>query len=725
MQITKFRVNNLCCAGEEKLIHSALEDMLGIDQISVNILSRFAIIKHCGVQCCAPPDKILSVLNGLHLGVSIQDINDNELEKGKGAVWTWQDAQRYGYVALVDLLFLAGLIVYLIPSTHRIGPWILLSSLILGILPVLRSCVIAVFSRHTIDINILILVACIGSLVTQDYFDAALVIALFLSSELLEQGLMTRIQRLIEEHLHQTIPKKAFLTTGEAVPIEALQVGQHIAVRAGELIPCDGTIVKGDAVIDESSLTGESIPVQKDAGKDVLSGTVVQNGYLEVEITKPPSQNTIRQLQTMIEEIQSHAGQYAKIVDFFSLYWTPLIILACVSVILIGGGVSGDWLGFTMRGLVILVLACPCAIVISAPIPTSCAMALAAKSGLVLRNAAVLDKLTAVDTLCLDKTGTLTKGFFSITHRSFLAHPFFAPEQIMEGVVAMEQKSTHPLANAIVSDYFGCVADLATTTSSSLPMVKRLRVLEGIGMEARVYFQSHGDEYSVMKIGNERVLISPSSPSIVTHISDFRAQAKGDIVLYITVDDTLVGMLALADVLRPEAPQFLLQSREKHGLDVFMLTGDNATVAAAVCNTLNVPVDHCFAQLFPQEKLAKIRALQSPSSPVQQADTSDVEQGMVHVVRGAPLSNNKKVLMIGDGINDAASLAAATVGCAMGASGTAMASVAADMILLQDNLLLIPEVITLSKTTHSIIIQNIVFAVAVKLMGIVLAVLGE
>lgn len=757
IQVTKFRVNNLCCAGEEKLIRGALQDVIGVENVSINIISRFAIIRHCAVHCCAPTEKILQILNDLHLGVSIQDINDHTQPQGVDE-WTWDDIYSYGYVALVTVIFIIGLILYLITDTHdNVAPWVFLTSMIIGIFPILKSCWIALVSRHTIDINVLIIVAVAGSVATQDYFDSSLVIALFLCAELLEHTLMHRIQHLIAQNLNQTIPKQAFLTDGKTVNIVDLQIGQRIAVRAGEMIPCDGKIVKGDAVIDESSLTGESIPLQKAKGKLVSSGTVVQNGYIEVEITKSPDESTINQLQNMIQEVQSNAGQYAKLVDFFSFYWTPFIILAAVSVIVIGGCVTKDWWSFTHRGLVILVLACPCSIVISAPIPTSCAMAIAAKRGLVMRNSIVLDKLASIDTIAVDKTGTLTKGFFSITNREFFAHTIFTSDQIMQGIVAIEQKSTHPLAHAIVSDYFGCIAEILVKQAeegSTLPEVKKLRVIEGVGIEANVKV-TH--EYMHMIVGNDRVLsnnqyVTLSSPELLA-VQAFQAKTIGQIVLYTILDKQLVAMLSLADVIRPEADRFIT-SAHKQSLEIFMLTGDNNHVAESVCETLNIPLQNCFSKLFPHEKLMKIQELQHQeithkaygqqstaggASNESSTIVVDIELTNTKVIKTNPTSTTsaeyhavstkstkaKKILMVGDGINDAASLAAATVGCAMGAGGTAMASIAADMILLQDNLLLIPQAIDLSKATLNIILQNITFSVVIKIIGIFLAVFGK
>lgn len=697
IQTTKFRVSNLCCAGEEKLIHSTLEKMTGIEHIAVNIIGRYAMIKHCTMECCSPSERIMDSLNQVHLGVSIQDIN-NQDSHGDDAL-TWMEIGSRSYVVLVAVLFLIGLVLYLIPHHHYDSQWLFIVSIILGILPILHASGITLFVRHSIDINILIVVAVAGALASKEYFDGSLVVSLFLLSELIEHIVMEKVQRLVSISASDIVPKQAYLANGQTIEVNALKIGDVIAIRAGEMIACDGVVVKGEGVVDESSLTGESIPLQKKKGDQVLSGTVVQNGYMEVEINKDPQLSTIKQLQQAVEDVQADKGQFAKMVDAFALYWTPLIIVATLALVLLGGGLTGNWWDYLHRGLVLLVLACPCAIVISAPIPTVCTIASAAKAGVLIRGSSAIEKLCLVDTVAVDKTGTLTKGFFKVTENLLLVKPDDSDGiDVRLFVAALEQKSTHPLANAIVSDYCGCIAEMAES-NIQFPAVRKIVVKEGVGMEGWVEVE---DDWKHLAIGNERLLranggkVRPST-SHQKLIDDFTNRHACQVILYVALDDELMLLIALADEVRSEAAPFVNSLQQQRGLDVVMLTGDHEQVAKLVCQDLSI--NKCFARLLPQDKLAKIKSMQE--------------------------DEGKHLMMIGDGINDSTALACATIGVAMGVGGTAMAITAADVVLLNDNLSLIPKSLAFAHFAKQVILENVIFAVVIKIVAIVLAILGK
>jgi Cd2+/Zn2+-exporting ATPase len=696
IQTTKFRVANLCCAGEEKLIHSTLEKMVGIDHVAVNIIGRYAMIKHCTMDCCSPSEKIMESLNQVHLGVSIQDINNAD-ENGHEKL-SWSEFGHRLYVMLVAVLFLIGLVLYLIPEHHYDSEWLFITSIILGIIPILYASGIALLLRHNIDINILIAVAVAGALASKEYFDGSLVVALFLLSEMIEHIVMEQVQRLVSVSAGSIIPKQAYLATGQTIEVMALKIGDVIAVRAGEMIACDGIITKGEGVVDESSLTGESIPLQKKKGDTVLSGTVVQNGYLEIEINKDPQQSTLKQLQQAVEDVQADKGQFAKLVDAFALYWTPLIIVATLFLVLVGGGVTGEWWDYLHRGLVLLVLACPCAIVISAPIPTVCTIASAAKAGVLIRGSSAIEKLCLVDTVAVDKTGTLTKGYFKVTENLLLQDPAEAAEvDVRLLVAALEQKSTHPLANAVVSDYCGCIAEMAES-SMKFPAVRKVVVKDGVGLEGWVEVE---DDWKHLAVGNERLLrahggkVKPSTV-IQKKVDDFVNRHAAQVILYVALDDELVLLISLADEVRPEAPSFIHSLQQQRGLDVVMLTGDHKDIATLVCQDLGIA--HCHARLLPHDKLAKIKSMQD--------------------------EDHKYLMMIGDGINDSTALACATIGVAMGVGGTAMAITAADVVLMNDNLALIPKSLAYAHYAKQVILENVIFAVVIKIVAIVLAIMG-
>jgi Zn2+/Cd2+-exporting ATPase len=414
LQQTRLRVANLCCAGEERIIRTTLEDICGIEEISVNIIGRYAIIKHCAMTCCAPTDRIVDMLNGKQLGVSIQEANDHEANIPDGPEYL------HIFHGLLVVLFFIAAVIFDGTGEHQTYYYIgYIICTAIGLIPILYDSFIALY-RRTLDIHILMAVAIAGAIASHEYLDAALVVTLFVLAEVMEGEIMRRVRNAVQSGVG-SIPKSAILLNGETVAVDDLKIGDKIAIRAGDMILADGIVSGGHGVVDESALTGEAIPIAKAEGDKVISGTVVQNGYLEVEITVDPRESTVRKLNDKVSEVQADRGQFAKLVDQFAGAWTPFILVAATALVIIGGVATGDWYKWTNRALVLLVLACPCAIVIAAPIPSVCTIAIAARNGVLIKGSTVVENLGVVKTLAVDKTGTLTKGFFSVVDRSLFS----------------------------------------------------------------------------------------------------------------------------------------------------------------------------------------------------------------------------------------------------------------------------------------------------------------
>lgn len=410
LQQTRFRIANLCCAGEERIIRATLEDICGVEDISINIIGRYAIVKHCGMTCCAPAEKIADLLNGKQLGASIQEANDHEVNV--------PDDPKYLNIlhGVIVVLFFIAAVIFDGTGEHQAYYFIgYIVCTAIGLIPILHDSIIALY-RRTLDIHILMAVAIAGAVASHEYLDAALVVTLFVLAEVMEGEVMRRVRNAVQMGIGG-MPKSAVLLTGESILVDNLKIGDKIAVRAGDMILADGVVCGGNGVVDESALTGEAVPISKNHGDKVISGTVVQNGYIEVELTVDPHESTVRKLNDKVSEVQADRGQFAKLVDSFAGAWTPFILIAALTLVLIGGGLSGDWYKWTNRALVLLVLACPCAIVIAAPIPAVCTIAIAARNGVLIKGSTVVENLGIVKTLAVDKTGTLTKGFFSVVDR--------------------------------------------------------------------------------------------------------------------------------------------------------------------------------------------------------------------------------------------------------------------------------------------------------------------
>jgi len=785
IQATRLRVANLCCIKEEQLIRKTLEEsafMKGIESISINLIGKYAIIKHCNTDCCAPSTKMVELLNTKHLGVSIQDIHDHNGADSKEGSSSFL-AYLFGdlpvpqvlHCLLISCMFIIGLVLSLIPHNQHyllISNWIFIVASIIGALPILRDGFIAVFYQYTIDIHILMLIAIIGSLVGSEYFDSSLVVALFNNANLLEKYIMLRVQKAISLSSSSTIPKSTFsVTKNKTIPVEELEINEVIAVRTGEMVLSDGKVVKGEGVIDESALTGESQPITKKKNDVVHGGTILQNGYLEIQILKNPKESLIYKLYQTIEEVSADRGRYANLVDQFALYWTPLVILITLSLVLIGGGVSDEWWDYFQRGLVLLILACPCAIVISAPIPSVSAIANSSKHGVLIKGSTIIEKLSTIDTVTVDKTGTLTKGFFKIHEKVLVSDDDLGSgsndvqskndliDEYMFYVASLEQRSTHPLSYAIISDFCGCVSEMDEKIGT-LSEIKKLVIKEGVGIEGWVKDRENKFEWKYVVIGNEKLLKAhggsyrPSSQQTKMIESFTEKAGKDKMILFIVIDDELKLLLSLSDELRDQSKSFVQYLTKNLSFDCFMLTGDHEVIAKSICQEIAIPESHCFSRLLPHEKLEFVKyyqaideeliasvdlkstyaAVPQDSSKTLGTVKNDIENQLDEdendtlshrfQKQNEKMRRNRKILMIGDGINDSTALAASTVGVAMGANGTAMAVSAADVVLMTENLLLVPYAIEISRYACSTIFENVTFAVVVKIVAVILAIAG-
>eukprot|EP01034_Spumella_vulgaris_P043657 gene43657-54237_t len=286
---------------------------------------------------------------------------------------------------------------HFVPALHDATVGVYLTSTALGIIPILHASYVTLILRHTLDIHVLMLIAIVGAIAAEEYFDASLVVSLFTGAELIESLVMMRVRHAVRASSSGTVVKEAFLVSGQKVLVSELKVGDVLAVRAGEMVLGDGVVVKGEGVVDESALTGESEPVRKKNGSAMLSGTVVQNGYMEVRLSTDAAGSTLSRLNQAVLDVQADRGEYARLVDQFSLYWTPGVLLTAFLFVVVGGAVTKNWHLYLYRGLVLLVLACPCAIVIAAPIPAVCAISSAAKHGVLIRGSSVIERMGRVN----------------------------------------------------------------------------------------------------------------------------------------------------------------------------------------------------------------------------------------------------------------------------------------------------------------------------------------
>ena len=529
------------------------------------------------------------------------------------------------------------------------------------------------------------------------YVEAASLAFLFNVAELLEQYSVNRARNSLEELLSLSPDTARVRRDGDEVevPVEDVSVGDTVLVQPGEKIPMDGTVVAGDSAVNQAPITGESVPVDKTAGDDVYAGTINEQGYLEVEATTTANENTISRIIELVENAQANKTEREQFVERFSGYYTPVIVTFAI---LTAGGPpllwGAPWDVWFLRGISLLVIACPCAFVISTPVTVVSGITSAAKNGVLIKGGNHLEAMGEVEAIAFDKTGTLTKGELTVTDVIPLGEN--TQEDVLRCASGLEQRSEHPISDAIV--------DHATTQDVPPRDVSNFESITGKGVRADLDGTAHyagkpglfadlGFDLSHVHLATDGGVVSQETRELCERtgcldlIEDTipRLQFEGKTVILVGTEDELEGIIAIADEVRADAT-FAIDHLRTAGVEqLIMLTGDNEGTARAVAN--EVGIDDYRAGLLPDEKVEAVEEL---------VDEFDA------------------VAMVGDGINDAPALATATVGIAMGAAGTDTALETADIALMADDLTKLPYLYDLSHTANGVIRQNIWSSLGVK-----------
>lgn len=546
-----------------------------------------------------------------------------------------------------------------------------LVALVVGGVPIAWSGFRAL--RHgVVSMDLLMTLAVAGAVILQEWTEAATVVCLFALAHLLEEYSMGRVRRAIRA-LMDLSPSKALVRrngTTQMVPVEEVPVGTHVMVKPGERIPLDGIVVEGHSTVDQSPITGESMPVDKGPGDPVFAGTINQRGSLEFEVTKAAPETTLGRILHCIEEAQAQRAPSQQFVERFARYYTPAVIFVAALVaflppVLFPQAGFREWF---YKGLVLLVIACPCALVISTPVAVVSGLSAAARHGVLIKGGLYLEEAGAARAVAFDKTGTLTVGQPEVIETVPLDGS--SPEELLALAAAVEQRSEHPFAQAIEQK--------ARQAGLPLPEATDLEALTGLGAKAQI----RGETYYV---GGPRLFAElGAADETVQALLQHLAQQGQTAVLVGTVDRTM-GLITLADQVRSTSRDTLQALRHLGIVQTVMLTGDNPQVAAQIAHATGI--DDFRAGLLPDDKVAAIRELQA---------------------------QHGRVIMVGDGINDAPALAAAQVGVAMGVAGTDVALETADMALMADDLSRLPWAVDLSRRTRRIIRQNIAAALLIK-----------
>ena len=663
-----FRVEGMDCHEEVAILERRLSRLSGLEALDADVLGQRLRIKYDA-----------SRLTTSAIAEAVAQTGMRAWLEHEAPVATAGTGWRNQLVIGSGVLLAAGLLLSVAAPTIPAWPAFLLSA-ILGGIPVGRRAIGSV-RAGVLDINVLMVVAVIGAVALREWTEASSVVFLFALAQMLEARAMERARGAIRA-LMELSPTVAAVHRNKSVvqvPIDDVNVGDLVLVKPGEKIPLDGQVAAGDSHVNQAPVTGESLPVHKTSGMEVFAGTINGRGALDVTVTHLRGDSTIARIIHLVERAQAQRAPSQTFVDRFARIYTPIVlVLAVLVAVLPPLAFDADWGTWFYRSLVLLVISCPCALVISTPVSIVSALAAAARKGVLIKGGARLEQLAKVRCVAFDKTGTLTKGRLHVAE--LVAFPGIAREDVLRTAAAIEMRSEHPIGQAILRK--AALEHLAVAAATGF------QAIPGRGAEAMI------DGQPVL-VGNRRLFEDrglQSSP-IERLEADFAKQ--GWTAVFVAIEGVPVGALAVVDEPR-EAARESLQMLRAHGIEkIAMLTGDHAAPARAVAESLGI--DDVRADLLPADKAAAVADLRQKYGTL---------------------------AMVGDGVNDAPALATADVGIAMGVAGSAAALETADVALMADELPKVTYAIRLSRATARNIRANIAFSLALKGAFLVLAVMG-
>ncbi|HAQ4083091.1 TPA: cadmium-translocating P-type ATPase [Enterococcus faecium] len=659
-----YRLEGLDCANCAMKIEKGVQKINGVKEATVNFTSGKLTIDAEEDHLATIEQETKKVVKELE-----PDVKVTEIDKEKVSEHGNEKKRNTLFRILFSLAGIALLLLFDFNEPIRLIGYLLIY-LLIGY-DVVKKAVMNIVKGKIFDENFLMSVATIGAMLIGEYPEAVAVMLFYQIGEYF-QGLAVSHSRKSIRELMAIRPETAHVQTAEGlmtVNPEDVLIGQFVLVKPGERVPLDGTIIEGESLVDTSALTGESVPKSVYVGETVLSGFINKNKPFLVQVEKSYENSTISKLLELVENASSKKAPAENFITKFARYYTPVVVglavlLAVLPPLVVSRAAFSEWI---YRALTFLVISCPCALVISVPLSFFGGIGGASKIGVLVKGSNYLELLAQTEPVVFDKTGTLTKGDFSI---QTIDPTGIDPKKFMQYVASAEQFSTHPIAQSVLEGYAGPLLPTAN-----------IQEFAGEGILAEV------DGKQVL-VGNhklmERFEISfPSSQEIGT-------------LLYLAIDQSYSGYLVIADTLKEDAVDALVQLKQAGVKNTVMLTGDSKKIADHIGK--QVGVDKIYSELLPEDKVQRLEEILQ--------------------------SNNKKTAFVGDGINDAPVLARADVGIAMGGLGSDAAIEAADVVIMNDQPSKIAEAIHLAKKTLKIVKQNIVFAIGIKILVLSLGAFG-
>jgi Cd2+/Zn2+-exporting ATPase/Cu+-exporting ATPase len=676
----EFNVKGMDCADCAMHVKHAVSALPGVSRAQVFLMTEKSIVEFDPAR--VDERKIIRAVEAAGYHAHVAGAEAAQQNRARQLA----DHVRLAFVGAVGVLAVAAFVAertgLVQAALERIPPWLALLAVLAGGAPIFIAAIKGLLARQ-ITADVLMAVGITAATALGEFAAAAMIVFFMTIAHFLESFTTGRSREAIRSLMRIT-PKMARVLRDGAeaqVGIEQVQPGDRVLVRPGEQIPVDGRVLSGHSSVDQAPITGESLPVEKNAGDRVFAGTLNQLGALTVDVTCIGRDTTLGKIVRLVEEAEASKAPVQKFADRYSSYFLPVVL----GIGLLTTLVTRD----PRHGIAVLVVACPCAVALATPLSVVASMGAAARKGILVKGGLYLEALARVDTVVVDKTGTLTLGKPSVTQISNLQSPLSTlkseigdpQSEILALAASLERYSEHPLAGAVIAE--------AAARGLTLDGAHDFAAIPGKGVTARV----NGD---VVCVGTRSLL---DERGVQVSAGDARRaeelEAQGQTVLWLARGTEALGLIAVADVIRPEVPSAIAELKKLGIRRIVLLTGDNERTANAVAAQLGIT--EMRANLLPQDKIEAVRALQA---------------------------EGRKVAMIGDGINDAPALAQADVGIAMGAAGADVALEAAHVALMRDDWRLVPEAIRVGRRTFRTIQQNITFGVLYNIAGVTLAALG-
>ncbi|GBG56713.1 copper-translocating P-type ATPase [Sporomusaceae bacterium FL31] len=663
-----FKVSGFDCADCAAKLEKKIAGITGVHQANVNFGASKLTVEHSLTD-----DQIIIVIE--QSGYQGW-LDDGRQPQTAASAW-WKNPRLMATIISGGLLTVVSLLDW-VGFDHD---WVIALYLLTAVIGGYHTARSAYYSLRSLsmDMNFLMTIAVIGAAFIGEWSEAATVVVLFSLGNTLQAYTLDKTRESIKALIELT-PREALVrrqNIEQQLPIEDIRIGDVIIVKPGERIAMDGGVIQGVSTVNQAAITGESMPIEKTVGDIVYAGSINEVGSLEIVVTKLAADSTIAKILKLVEEAQAQKAPSQQFVDKFAAYYTPVIIVSAVVIALI------PWLMFEQnfqawlyRALVLLVIACPCALVISTPVSIVSAIGNASRRGVLIKGGAYLEEIGQLKAIAFDKTGTLTNGRPEVT--DVVAAAPYTTEQLLSAAGAIERLSEHPIAQAIFEKARGL----------TLPSTSNFKAVLGKGVQADIQGQT-------VYIGNYRLFSEMNEQFAAYQDQVLALESQGKTVMLVGSVSEIYGMIAVADTLRPNSVAAVQALKASGVQELIILTGDNEQVARNIAGQLGI--DRYYGELLPQDKVALIKEFGEKYGGV---------------------------AMVGDGVNDAPALAVANVGIAMGVQGSDVALETADVALMSDDLSKVSYLMQLSRKTLAIIKQNIALSIVIKAIFIMITMAG-